>query len=135
MKGIDYVIKKTASQLNFPEAEVKKVVMEYWETIYKRLLSLEQTTITARHIGSFTISRYKLNNFITKTISDIRKYVPKNGVALIISEEQSETLARHRKRLQTACKRRDEIAVMFKESKAATKQIKKLKEQKKNERS
>lgn len=126
MKGIDYVIKKTAGQLNLPEAEVKKVVMEYWETIYKRLLHLEQTTITARHLGSFTISRYKLNNFIGKTINDIRKLEEQE----FLTDEQKEVVLKQRKRLMTACKRRTEIAAMFKESKEAKNLIRKNKKMK-----
>lgn len=119
MKGIDYVIKKTAGQLNLSETEVKKVVMEYWETIYKRLYKLDQTTITVRHVGSFTISRYKLNNFISKTIYHIRILYPKNGERPALNEQQSELLEKQRIRLKTACKRRNEIAIMFKESKEA----------------
>ena len=115
MKGIDYVIKKTAGQLNLPEAEVKVVVMKYWDTIYKRLLKLEKTTITARHLGSFTISRYKLNNFISKLIRSI-KTLPDTPM----SEETRENIYKIRiARLKTACQRRNEIAIMFKESKEA----------------
>lgn len=122
MKGIDYVIKKTAVQLNLPEPEVKKVVMEYWETIYKRLFALEKTTITARGLGNFTISRYKLNNFISKTINDIRALKKSETIE---PETREKLLEARTSRLKTACMRRDEIAVMFKEFREAKIQLRK----------
>lgn len=123
MKGIDYVIKKTAVQLNLPETEVKKVVMEYWETIYKRLLKLDRTTITARHLGNFTISRYKLNNFIFKTIRNVRSL----RKAEMSEDARARLLEVNTNRLKVALQRRNDIAVLFKESKEASKQLRKNK--------
>lgn len=72
MKNIDYVIHKTATELGLPEDKVKTVIMEYWKTATLRLINLQATTVSIRHVGNFTVSRYKLNNYIRKRIEKIR---------------------------------------------------------------
>jgi len=124
LKGIDYVIRKTAAELNLPEDKVKPVVMEYWETIYKRLLKLETTTITARHLGSFTISRFKLNNFIQKSIDKIRRI---RATDKLSQEKKDEIVMDEYKRLRTALARRNELAILFKDFKEARKEVRKAK--------
>lgn len=124
MKGINYVIKKTASQLNKPEDQVQKVVMEYWETVYKKVLKLEKTTVTVRHLGNFTISRYKLNNFISKCIKRIRNL---NNSTRLPEEKKKDMLETEYKRLRKACLRRNELAILFKENKEVKLERKKQK--------
>lgn len=128
MKGIDYVIKKTAAQLDIPEQKVDKVVMEYWDSIYKKLLKAEQTTVTVRHIGSFTISRFKLNNFIQKVIDKIRRVRKTDKISL---EKKQETLDVEYKRLKKACLRRNELAILFKETQDLKREKKKENERNK----
>jgi hypothetical protein len=124
LKGIDYVIRKTAAELNLPEDKVKPVVMEYWETIYKRLLKLETTTITARHLGNFTISRFKLNIFVQKSVDKIRRI---RATDKLSNEKKDEIITDEYKRLRTALARRNELAILFKDFKEARKEIQQAK--------
>lgn len=59
--------------LGISEDEVKTVVMEYWTSIYNNILNLDSTTVSIRHIGNFTISRYKLRNFLSNHIKRYKK--------------------------------------------------------------
>jgi len=113
VKGIDHVIKKTAIQLNLSEDKVKVIVMEYWSTIYTRILKLDTTTVTARHLGSFTISRYKLNNLIIKTIGKIKRVTKTDNLS---KEKKDEILQNEYNKLSVALKRRNDLAVMYKET-------------------
>ena len=72
MKNMGYVIQRTASELGIPEEKVKIVLMEYWRTATSRLINLDATTVSIRHVGNMTVSRYKLYNYIRKRIEKIR---------------------------------------------------------------
>jgi hypothetical protein len=69
------VIKKTATDLDLPEEKVRIIIEKYWKDIYQKIVNGmddDKTTLFLRNIGLFTISRYKLNNFIKKKIAKIR---------------------------------------------------------------
>jgi hypothetical protein len=113
MKSIDVVIRKTAGEMGIPEDQAKVVVMEYWNTIYKKLLSGEETAITVRHVGTFAMSRFKLYRLIRRRIGKIR-YTKKNEK---ITEEFREIiLADEYKKLSLAMKHRNTIAIEYAEN-------------------
>lgn len=75
MKNLDYVIRKTATEMNLPEDKVRNLIERYWREIYQKMVNGmddDKTTLFLRNIGLFTVSRYKLNNFIKKKISKIK---------------------------------------------------------------
>jgi hypothetical protein len=110
VKSIDFVIRKTAAETGIPENKVKVVVMEYWETIYYRLLSAESTTITVRHIGSFTISKFKLGNFIKKKIDKIRRFQATDKLS---PEQKLDYLQKEKAKLRVALRHRNVLAQQY----------------------
>lgn len=77
MKNIDYAIKKTVTDLSLSgkEKQVKNLIDRYWSEVYDKMvngLPEEKSTLFLRNIGMFTVSRYKLNNFIKKKIGKIK---------------------------------------------------------------
>lgn len=112
MKTIDHCIKKTAIELGVEEEEVKKVVMAYWEDIYYRLIKANNTAITVRHLGTFAISRFKLNRFIKKKIKLIKKMPTLETKTEKIKEDW---MAKEREKLTLALKHRNEIAIQYAE--------------------
>ena len=107
MKNIDHVIQRTASELGLPVEKVKPVVMEYWKTGFSRLINLESTTVSIRHVGNFTVSRYKLNNYIRKRIWRI-KNTKKNMTSE--PEKKQEMLDFHYDKLRKALVQRNILA-------------------------
>lgn len=107
MKNIDYVIQRTASELGLDPAKVKAVVNEYWKTATDRLTKLDSTTVSIRHVGNFTISKYKLNNYIRKRIYKIRyaKTTDKYD-----EQKRADVLEFHYKKLKKALVQRDILA-------------------------
>lgn len=112
MKNIDFIIKKTARDLKLPENEVKLVVMEYWKSIYNKILTGSETTVTARHVGTFTVSRWKLNNYIKKIIAKIRRIKKTDKLSV---EKKEEILTVEYKRLKNCLFHRDRIAKNYAE--------------------
>jgi hypothetical protein len=107
MKNIDYVIQKTASELQLPVDQARMVIMEYWKTATSRLVNLEATTVSMRHIGNFTVSRYKLNKYIRKRILRIRNTM-KNNVTEPVKKQ--EILDFHYSKLRKALVQRNILA-------------------------
>lgn len=112
MKSIDFAIKKTALDLGLPEDKVKIVVMAYWKDIYGKILRGEETTLTVRHIGSFTVSRWKLYNYIRKIIEKIRRIRRSEKV---LPEKKEELLGIEYKRLRLCLYHRNIIAKSYAE--------------------
>lgn len=110
MKNIDFVIKKTALELNIPEDQVKVVVMEYWKTIYNKILTGSETAITVRHIGTFTVSRWKLYNYIKKIIAKIKRI---RKTDKLTDEKKKEILDLEYKRLRNCLYHRNKIAIDY----------------------
>lgn len=110
MKGISFAIKKAALEMDIPEDQVKVVIMQYWQTIYKKLLSGQNSAITVRHLGTFAMSRYKLNKYIEKRIRKIRN-VEKS---LKLSDEKKEEIITFEKnKLSQALVHRNDIAWQY----------------------
>lgn len=110
MKNLDYVIKKTASQIKLPEDKVRKVVEKYWETLRDKMVNgmdNEKTTLFLRNIGLFTVSRYKLNNFIKKKISKIKGMERSEKYS---DEQKKVFFERHKKKLALSLKYRNLVA-------------------------
>lgn len=110
MKNLEYVIKKTAKELNLPEDQVRTVLGEYWKTGLSNIFTLGQTTISFRHIGNFTVSRYKLNNYIRKQIGKIRRMKTLDTVS---EEKRKEILDHYNKKLRTALEQRNILAIHY----------------------
>jgi len=110
MKNIDFVIKKTAKELGQPEDQVRKVLMEYWKTGMSNIFSLEKTTVSFRHIGSFTVSRYKLYNYLKKQIGKIRRMKTLDTVS---EEKRAEILKIYHEDLRTALVQRNILAIHY----------------------
>jgi hypothetical protein len=110
VRGIDFAIRKAALDLGIPEEKAKVVVMEYWNDIYKKLLSGENSAITVRHVGTFAMSRYKLNNSITKRIKKIKRV---KASKKITQEYKDEIVANDMKKLQLMLKHRNDIAIQY----------------------
>lgn len=112
MKSIDFAIRKAAKDLDIPEDKAKVVVMEYWNTIYKKLLSGSNSAITVKHVGTFAISRYKLNISIRKKIGKIRRI----RISKLSPEKKEEILTDDFKRLTLMLKHRNDIARQYAEN-------------------
>lgn len=110
MKDLNYVIKKTALDLGLPEDQVRTVLNEYWKTGLSNIFSLGQTTISFRHIGNFTVSRYKLNNYIRKQIGKIRRI---KTLDTISEEKRKEILDQYTAKLRTALNQRNILAIHY----------------------
>lgn len=113
MKGIDHVIRKTAIDLDLPEDQVKPIVMAYWEAVFHRLVKLKSTTITVRHVGVFTVSRFKLNNYIRKRIDKIRKTQENLSLS---DTKKIEILAEDTAKLKVALVQRNILAKQYAEA-------------------
>lgn len=110
MKSIDFAIRKAALELNIPEDQAKLAVMGYWETIYKKLLSGSNSAITVRHVGTFAMSRYKLNKYIEKRIRKVRN-VEKS--LRLSAEEKEKIITFEKKKLTLALRHRNDIAWQY----------------------
>lgn len=110
MKNLEYVIKKTAKELELPEDQVRQVLNEYWRTGLNNIFTLGQTTISFRHIGNFTISRYKLNNYIRKQIGKIRRM---RTVDTVSEEKRAEILKQYTAKLRQALVQRNILAIHY----------------------
>lgn len=110
MKNIDIAIKKAALDMDIPEDKAKVVVMAYWQEIYSKLLSGQRSAITVRHLGTFAMSRYKLNNYITKRLQKLKRV--KKSVRLT-DEEKEIIITNEKKRLTLALKHRNDIAWQY----------------------
>lgn len=110
MKGIDFAIKKAAKELDVPEDQAKVVIMQYWQTIYKILLSGSKSAVTVRHLGTFAMSRYKLNKYIEKRIKKIRN-VEKS--LKLSDEKKEEIITFEKKKLSLALVHRNDIAWQY----------------------
>jgi len=73
MKNIDYVIKKTASDLGLPENKVRHVILEYWKEGFQNIITFTERTTSFKFIGSFTVSKFKLDKFIEKRIQQLAR--------------------------------------------------------------
>jgi nucleoid DNA-binding protein len=113
MKGIDLAIRKAAIDLNLPEDQSKKVVMEYWETIYFSLLEGKETAVTIRHLGTFAMSRYKLNFLIRQLIKKIRAT---KGSKKLTEAKKEECVRNYSRKLRQALETRNKIAIEYAEN-------------------
>ena len=73
MKDINLVNKIISREHNIPLNKVAAVNSFYWKASRDKLINYEVTTIFYKHIGSITISKYKIYKEIGKAIRRIRK--------------------------------------------------------------
>lgn len=109
MKAINFVIKKVSEDSGLPRDQVKIVITKYWDEIYRRILSLDDTTIAIRHVGVITVSKFKLNKYISKRIHKIRTVRGSD-----FTERKKEyLLTHHYERLKKALIKRNELAIQY----------------------
>lgn len=72
MKNIQTVSKLTARDLNYDEKEVERVNDFFWKEVRRKLSTLESTSITIKHIGTITVSKRKIDQYIKNIIKKIR---------------------------------------------------------------
>lgn len=110
MKNLDYAIKKTVNDKDLPEGPVRILIERYWQEAYDKIVNGMddgKSTLFLRNVGMFTVSKYKLTNFIKKKIDKIKgmrdsdKYTP---------EQKEEFEKRHKQKLALSCKYRNLIA-------------------------
>lgn len=73
MKNINIINKVISKNLDIPKTTVDLVNSFYWKASKEKLIKCEVTTIFWKHIGSVTISKYKVYRNIKHIISKIRK--------------------------------------------------------------
>lgn len=115
MKSIDSAIRKTILDLNIPagkEEQVRKVIMEYWEDIYLKVVSGRFTAVSIRHVGTLVMSRYKLNRLIINQIKKIRRVKKSKKFT---DETKQVWLDNYYGKLRLALKQRNEIAIQYAE--------------------
>jgi hypothetical protein len=107
MKNLDFVIKKTAIDLNLPESEVKIVIEGWWQQVYNEVANVKSTTIAIRKVGVITVSKLKVRTFILNTIRKIRS----TKISKRFSEDNKEKyIAKYKKRLRNALVQRNILA-------------------------
>jgi len=113
LKNIDYVIRKTALEMEIPETEVKAIIDWYWGQIYQKMVNGmddDKATLFLRNIGLFTVSRYKLNNFIIKKLDKIKGMT----VSTKYSEEVKKNfIERQKSKLKLSLKYRNLVAIDY----------------------
>lgn len=110
MKNIDYVIKKTAADLGLSEKEVRPVVMEYWRGHTANIIKFKATTSSVRYVGNFTVSRFKLYNYIRRIIGKIRRM---RKITTISEEKRLAALSGYENDLRIALRERNILAVHY----------------------
>jgi hypothetical protein len=113
LKNIDHVIKKTAAEMNLPEDKVKIVIDKYWRTLYDKMVNGmddDKCTLFLRNIGLFTVSRFKLNNFIKKKINKIKGM---ENSKKYDEHQKKEFFERHKKKLSLSLKYRNLVAKSY----------------------
>ena len=107
MKNLDFVIKKTAIDLDLPEEEVKKVIEGWWEEAYNQIGNVKSTTIAIRKIGVITVSKLKVRTFILNTIKKIRNTMTSKRFC---EQNKIKYIEKYKKRLRHALVQRDILA-------------------------
>jgi hypothetical protein len=112
LKNLDYAVKKTVNDLflSNQESEVKALVDRYWQEVYDKIvngLPEDKSTLFLRNIGMFTVSRYKLNNFIKKKIGKIKGMAKSEKYS---DETKKEVIERHKKKLTLSLSYRNLVA-------------------------
>jgi nucleoid DNA-binding protein len=72
MKSIQTVNKLVSRELGYDENEVEKVNDFFWKEVKKKLSNFENTSVSIKHLGTFTVSKRKLDQFIKTCIRKIR---------------------------------------------------------------
>lgn len=111
MKNLDYVIKKTASDLGLPENKVRIVLKEYWKAGLQNVIKFNGRTTSFRYIGNFTVSKYKLDRYIIKLIRKIRNTKKTKKLS---EENRAAALEVYYRDLRMALEQRNEIAISYK---------------------
>lgn len=72
MKNIQIVSRLVARENNYDADVCEDVNNFYWKNVKKDLSSMEYTSVSVKHLCTFTISKRKVDHFIKTTIKKIR---------------------------------------------------------------
>lgn len=72
MKNIQTVSKLIARELEYDENEIERINDFFWKAVRRKLSNLESTSVSIKHIGTITVSKRKVDQFIKTTIGKIR---------------------------------------------------------------
>ena len=107
MKNLDYIILKTANDLDLDKETVKTLVNAYWNEVNRKVIGFETRTVGIRGVGTITISKYKLRDYILKKIRIIKRLKLSKKYS---EQKKAEMIAEAKEKLRMALKHRDEIA-------------------------
>lgn len=108
---INTITKMIVNETNESEPLVKKVYAHYWASVKEAIASGKHTSIWLRNIGTFTVSRHKVNMLIKKMIIRVRKIKTTNTTFMRKTKDQMllETI----NDLKILCSLRNEIAKIY----------------------
>lgn len=113
MKNLQTVNKLIAREQGRNENEVEQINDFFWKEVRRKLSSFESTSVSIKHIGTITVSKRKVDQYIKTTIRKIRairvstKYKPATQ-ALLLDVNMN--------RLKKSLIRRNELAKQYYEA-------------------
>lgn len=110
MKNIDYVNTVLSKKMDVPVKVIELVNKEYWKEIKKKMNDLESTNLFIRKIGTFSASRYLINQKIKKDINLIRR-LPNNKKYSELRKQ--EIIKKVMGRLKKLLYQRNEVAKIY----------------------
>lgn len=113
MKNIHTVNKLISRELNFDEKLVESINSFFWKDVRSQLSNLDSTSVAIKHLGTITVSKRKVDQFIRMTIYKIR------GIKKSVKYKESTKeimLETHMNRLKKALIRRNELAKQYYEA-------------------
>jgi len=121
------VIKQVSRKTNISEETIKKVYEYYWKEGFKPAMrSGLHLSIRVAKFGTFTVSKWKLNNVIDKYIAYI-EHLGKRDDSTFKKQSKEETILRYRKDLTKLLKLKVELDDLYKENKKNNETYKLLK--------
>ena len=124
MSSIDVAVMKVSKEMNIPYTQARPVVMAYWKELYASLARCENSTITAKKLGSFTTSLFKTNVFVRTVIKRIRRL--DTEAVFKDPARKEEVRAGEIIKLRKAWKQRDKLIVHYKNIKQTQRERKGL---------
>lgn len=83
MKNIDYIIKKTAMDLEMPEEKVREVISFYWKDIKGNMDKLEHEAIFIKNLGTIYVPYLPFRRYLESMIKSYRNNPKEYKLSLI----------------------------------------------------
>lgn len=110
MINIDKINFIVSSKLDFDKEIVRKVNIIYWKKIKSRITHLDDTTVSAKGLVNFTVSRYLLYNKIYEIIYKIRFAKSSNAFR---DKKKEFILEEYYSYLRKLLNQRNELAILY----------------------